>query len=161
MARKPAIWAAAIAMAVVVIGTVAFFGMRGHGESNSTTDCDVVSALFIEWTDTLAAAQQELVNSNDGHEGTLALADAEAELAGRIRAAKEDIESPDIAEDLERWAAGAELGAQGRRDEIDNANPDITAPPPRNYVEGAMAVQTATSGLVVKCPSARPPDTQS
>ena len=160
MARKPALLAAAIPVFVVVVGTAVVFGMRGHDESNSASDCDVVSALLTEWTDTLAAAQQELVNSEDGHEGALALADTEAELAGRIRAAKEDVESPDIAEDLERWATGAERGAQGRRDQTNDPNLDVTAPPPRDYVEGAIAVQKATSSLVA-CPGARQPDKSS
>ena len=122
MTRKPAIWAV-IAMVVVIVATVVFLVMRSDDESNSHTDCDVMSVLFTEWSDTLAAAQQELVSSSDGREGALALADTEAELAGRIRAAKEDVESPHIAADLERWAAGAEQGPRPPRRDARGQNP--------------------------------------
>lgn len=144
------------AVAICVVAAVAV--LVGKGEPSAGDDCGVVAGLVDQWRDETGAAMEKLADSDDGQRDTLALADKEAELAERIRAAGEDVSSPDIARELGRWATGADQLAQTHRDQVSRRNSNITAPPPPSFIQGSVAVNEATNNLVLACPSAGPQD---
>ncbi|MDF2826252.1 MAG: hypothetical protein K0R68_3660 [Mycobacterium sp.] len=161
MGRKRTIVASVATAIFVCLIAVAFFLMRADDETGKATDCQTVDELFAEWNDTVGAAERKLTDSGSGREDTLALAAAEADMASKIRKSGEGVQSPDIAELLDEWATGADQIAQGREEQINDPDRDVTAPAPRGYVEGSIAAQTATSNLVTHCPAARQADTDS
>ena len=157
--RRKTLLSAVAAIGVICLAATVFVVFRGEPARNIKDDCCVVKDLVAHWSQELGAAQQKLAAGTNGREDTLAVADKEAELADEIRASVGDVVSADIARDLDRWATGADQMAQSRREEINNPDPDVTAPPPRSYTEGSIAAQQATAGLVKACPSALPPMT--
>lgn len=146
--------ACVIVVACVVAAVLVVSG--SDSEPNAKDDCDVVTELLTQWRDEIGAAVQKLAAGTSGRDDTLALADKEAELAEKIRASTSEVESAEITRDLDQWATGADQLAQVHRDQITNPSPDVTAPPPAGYIQGSVAVNEATSSLVVACPSARP-----
>lgn len=156
--RTTGLWIATAVIVAVVVAAIALLVMRSD-DSTDAADCDIVSALFAEWNDTVGGAETAIKSGKGGRDGALALADAESDMATRIRASHGDVDSPAMAGDLERWASGAEQIAQSRRDQVNNPNRSITDPAPRGYAEGSLSTQTAIASLVEACPEARQPNT--
>jgi hypothetical protein len=151
---RPIAWVGIAAALIVCVVVAAFVVLRRDDAPKASNDCDVVGQLVSQWKSTVGAAQTKLATSDNTHDDTLALADSEANAATKIRVAAKTISSSTIASELGQWAGGADQLAKSRRDEISHPNPDVTAPPPPDYVQGSEAVQEATAQLIQACPSA-------
>lgn len=137
--------------AVVVVAAV--WAIRANHSSAPRSDCDVVAQLGPQWT----KMQQSVAALESGAGETkdiLAVADAEAVMAGKIRAAQTSVSGPDLKNELGKWADGTSLTAKSQRDA---ATPPAGSTPPAPGVDNdsmraTTLVYTSTAALKKACP---------
>jgi hypothetical protein len=115
-------------------------------------DCAAVEQLGSQWI----AMSQSITASQNGpgeRDDLVAIADQEAAMAERIRAAAGSVSSPTTREQLKMWAQATALVSGVQRDSATRAP---QSPPSRtedaDYYRAAVMTHQATAALLQTCP---------
>lgn len=153
--RRPTLLWVGLAAAVVVVAVAAVWAIRDSHGSAPQNDCDVVAQLGPQWT----KMQQSVAALESGAGETkdlLAVADAESDMAGHIRAAQTSVTAPDLKTQLGNWAEGTALTAKGQRDAATPRASSGSLPPTSGVDNDSMRATTlvynATAALKKACP---------
>ncbi|OBA57330.1 hypothetical protein A5647_24265 [Mycobacterium sp. 1100029.7] len=119
---------------------------------DSHNDCVAVEQLGRQWI----AMSHSITALQDGageRDDLMAIADKEASMAQRIRAAAGSVSDPAVKEQLGKWADATALLANSQRDSAHR--PSQSTPPhseDADYYRAAVMTREATAALLQTCP---------
>lgn len=146
--------AAAVAVAIVVAATVVW-ATRDSEPSTDGDDCALVEDVARQWSATQAEVQRIL--EQGAIDANQTAAQRQSAIGETLRRAADSASSGDIADQLDRWAAGAEKFAQIERD-AGNRPPGAPAPADADsgYLSAATESNNASIALGKLCPGMPP-----
>lgn len=153
-------WARMLTAGVLIVcGTTAAVWVLRHDTSSTASpeDCAVVEALGREWIGLVNAINVGLANGPGERRDWLAVAEREAAMSDKLRAAADSTSTPEFQEQLTKWADGAELQAKLQRDSANRlpgamVSPDTDA----DALQAAKLINEGSGALIKACPHAPP-----
>ena len=159
--RRYRLWA--LAGVMIVAGAMATTGCEASSNHNdappsaATSDCSVVEQLGPEWT----AMQRSVVTLGKSaveKKDLIAIADLEAAMGDKIRAAQSTVAAQDLKVQLGKWADGAALSAKAQRAEAGpSTDPAPADADDADTARAARLIHDATTALRQACPQLKLP----
>lgn len=147
-------WALLALTVVVVAVAVVALAWVVRDASASDEDCVIVEDVARQWNANSEQVSDSLLNGAGRPEDYLTVADLQDEMAQKLNAAADSVDSTQVREKLETWAAGATEYAQLQRSVAD-AGPDDRSPEQLDaeFLALATTMNDAATALGQICPA--------
>ncbi|WP_445170359.1 hypothetical protein ACTXG7_14175 [Mycolicibacterium sp. Dal123E01] len=159
--RRYGTWTSAIVL--VVAGAISSAGCAAQSnhtdapQSAANRDCSVVEQLGPEWTAMQRSVVQQGKSATEKKD-LLAVADVEAAMGDKIRAAQSSVAAPELKAQLGKWAEGTALSAKAQRAEASpTPDPAPSDPADADTVRAGRLISDATAALRQACPQLKLP----
>ena len=126
--RNRWLWVLGCVLAIIV-GATTIWVIHNARSTSSHNDCSVVEQLGREWV-AMKQSVTTLESSSGDNKDLIAIANSEAAMADKIRAAQASVSAPALKEQLDVWAQATALVAKGQRDAANEPPNQPWRPPP-------------------------------
>ncbi|MCV7067942.1 hypothetical protein H7H51_23630 [Mycolicibacterium farcinogenes] len=162
--NKRWLWVAIAAVVAVACVTTAgiWLSQRDASAGPPSGDCAVVEQLGHEWLAMTSSVNDEMATGPGGQPAWQSVADQEAAMAVKLRAAANTVSASSLKEQLNKWAQAAEMTAKLQRESANRApGADPSEADGQAFVASSVMTYEATAALHDECPNmpVQPPGT--
>jgi hypothetical protein len=149
-------WIIGVGLIALVCAVVGAMWVAGHQSepSASSEDCSVVEGVGNEWQRMEADVRKAVLDGAGEPSDYLTAANHEAAVADKLRGAAGSVSSQEIEDQLNKWAAGAELFAKVQREAAERKPGTPQADGAQSeYIEASTMANDAVTALGEICPN--------